>query len=340
LKRSGPRSSSVPTASRRSRSSSRRRRPLINTARPPTVKEDIIAILRANNIDDSTLENLDSILADHDDDDLELKQMVNETVLKVEGDLDAKFSEMSDRERELEAYDRMSKSLQTGLLGIRSAKKGIERLEDKVTQNGGKDDQLHRPRAVPSVKPPQEPSLVSDDAPVVISIPRLYRRKPKFKLTTLGIVTICAVVWYVIECTFCFLYAGPEYICTPSIPCDWSPNEPYFPYTMPFMLDEWATGGKGRAFALRAGEEIGDMLAEVSDWVTNTDFTQYDELYMNGWQRKRHRRRLLKHGLIPKWREPPGYTARFPEWQAAKAARELAEEFGEDETMSGDEIVR
>ncbi|KAI1133795.1 hypothetical protein F5Y10DRAFT_228571 [Nemania abortiva] len=341
LKRSGPRSSSVPTVSRRSRSSSRRRRPLINTAKPPTVREDIIAILRANNIDDSTLENLDSILADHEIDDLELKQMVNDSVLKVEGDLDVKFSEMSDRERELEAYDRMSKSLQTGLLGIRSAKKGIERLEDKVTHNGGKDDHVHHPRAESSAKPLQPPSSERDEAaPHIFSIPRLYRRNPKFRLTKLGIFTICAFVWYILECAFCVLYGGPEYICTPSIPCDWSPNEPYFPYTIPFMLDEWTTGGKGRALAWRAGEEIGDMFAEASDWVTNTDFTQYDERYMDVWQRKRHRRRLRKHGLIPKWKPPLGYTARFPEWQAAKAMREHTQELGEDETMSGDEIVR
>ncbi|KAI0458688.1 hypothetical protein F5B21DRAFT_459066 [Xylaria acuta] len=342
LKRSGPRSSSVPAASRRSRSSSRRRRPLINTARPPTVREDIIAILRSNNIDDSTLENLDSILADQEVDDRELKQMVNDTVLKVEDDLDVKFSDMSDRERELEAYDRMSKSLQTGLLGIRSAKKGIERLEDKVTHNGSKGDQT-RPKAVSSAQPLAQPPILPDEAaPVFISVPRLYSKNPKFRLTTLGIVTICATIWYALECTFCYLYAGPEYICTPTIPCDWSPNEPYFPYTMPFMLDEWATGGKGRAAALKVGEEIGDMLAEISDWVTNTDFTQFDERYMDVWQRKRHRRRLRKHALIPKWTEPLGYKARFPEWQAAKVAKELAQELGldEDETMGADEIVR
>ncbi|KAF2971059.1 hypothetical protein GQX73_g2501 [Xylaria multiplex] len=342
LKRSGQRSSSAPTASRRSRSSSRRRRPLINTAKPPTVREDILAILRANNIDDSTLENLDSILADHEVDDLELKEMVNDTALKIENDLDMKFSEMSDRERELEAYNRISKSLQTGLLGIRSAKKGIERLEDKVTHNSARDDQSDH-KVVSGSSPLQLPPLSSDGtAPVYISVPRLYRRKPKFKLTTFGVVTVCAIIWYVLESIFCFLYAGPEYICTPTIPCDWSPHEPYFPYTMPFMLDEWVTGGKGRIFALRAGEEVGDIMAEISDWVTNTDFTQYDELYMNVWQRKRHRRRLQKHGLIPKWTEPPGYKATYPGWQLSKAARELAEELGleEDETMSVDEIVR
>ncbi|KAJ2974886.1 hypothetical protein NUW58_g8514 [Xylaria curta] len=343
VKRTGQRSSSAPTAPHHLRSSSRRRRPLVNTAKPPTVREDIIAILRANNIDDSTLENLDSILADQEVDDQELKQMVNDTVLKVEDDLDVKFSDMSDRERELEAYDRMSKSLQTGLLGIRSAKKGIERLEDKVTHTSGQDDSAYPRRRSSPKSLAQPPPLLDEAAPVLISVPRLYCREPKFKLTTLGIITFWTIIWYALECTFCFLYAGPEYICTPSVPCDWSPHEPYFPYTMPFMLDEWTTGGKGRILALRVGEEVGDILAEISDWITNTDFTQFDERYMDVWQRKRHKRRLRKHGLIPKWTEPLGYKARFPEWQAAKTARELAQELGldeEDETMSADEVVR
>ncbi|KAI0548818.1 hypothetical protein F4679DRAFT_549584 [Xylaria curta] len=333
-KRSGIRSSSVPTASRRSRSSSRRRRPLINTAKPPTVREDIIAILRSNNIDDSTLENLGSILAD---------QEVDDTILKVEDGVDVKLSEMSDRERELEAYDRMSKSLQTGLLGIRSAKKGIERLEDKVSHKSGKDDQIH-PKAVSSAQPLAQPSKLPDEVTTVfIPVPRLYHTNPKFKLTRLGIATMWVIIWYAIECIFCYLYAGPEYICTPTIPCDWSPNEPYFPYTMPFMLDEWVTGGKGRSVALKVGEEVGDILAEISDWATNTDFTQSDERYMDVWQRKRHKRRLRKHALIPKWIEPLGYKARFPEWQAAMAAKEAAQKLRldeEDESMSADEIVR
>jgi hypothetical protein len=343
LKRSGPRSSSVPTASRRDRSSSRRRRPLVNTAKPPSVREDILGILRANDIDDSTLENLDSILADREVDDQDLKKMVNESILKVEDGLDMKFSDLTDRERELEVYDRMSKSLKTGLLGIRSAKKGIERLEDKVIHNDRKDEQPH-PKAVPSTKPvPQSFQLPDEPPPILLSVPRLYHRYPKFRLTRFGIFAICAIIWYTLESTFCFLYAGPEYACTPSVPCDWSPNEPYFPYTMPFMLDEWATGGKGRALAWRVGEEVGDVLADVSDWVTNTDFTQSDQRYMDIWQRKRHKRRLRKHGLIPKWMPPPGYKAQYPAWQAETAAREVSQDLDldeEDETMSADEIVR
>ncbi|KAI1813191.1 hypothetical protein GGS20DRAFT_554464 [Poronia punctata] len=340
LRRSSIRSNSLPTGPRRPRSSSRRRRRLINTAKPPSVRDDILAILRANDIDDSTLENLDSILGDRGVDDGDLKKMVEDSVHKVEDDLDMKLSDITDRERELEAYDRMSKTLKTGLLGIRSAKKGIERLEDKVIHRDRKDDEPTSKAGTNKGKEQGSPAPSTKTDSIPLSIPKLYRTHPKFKLTPLGIITVLGLIWYAVESTFCFLYAGPEYICTPSVPCEWSPNEPYFPYTMPFMLDEWATGGKGRALAWRAGEEIGDMAAEVSDWVTKTDFTQSDPLYMTVWQRKRHFRRLHKHGLIPKWTPPDGYIPRYQEWQEARAS---AEEFGFDEeaeTMWEDEVLR
>ncbi|KAI1417049.1 hypothetical protein F5Y13DRAFT_204412 [Hypoxylon sp. FL1857] len=338
-----PRSSSVPTASRRARSTSRHRRPLrplINTAKPPSVKDDIRAILQLNNIDDSTLEDFDTILADQEINDEELQQMVNDTMDKIDDDFD--FPGLSERDRELEVFDRMSKSLQTGLLGIRSAKKGIERLEDKVMHTEHKADQAHTDlNASSSKSETHTPTNPNESAPVLLAIPTLYRKSPKFRPTKLGVLALALFVWYILESIFCILYTT-EYDCTPQLPCVWSPNEPYFPYAMPFMLDEWTTGGKGRALTWKIGEEIGDVVADVSDWVMNRDLTQYDEKYMNVWQRKRHRRRLRKRGLIPKWVPPPDYKPRFAEWNSARLAREAAEENGyegEDETMSADEMI-
>ncbi|KAI0111708.1 hypothetical protein F4814DRAFT_363875 [Daldinia grandis] len=341
-KASIPRSSSVPATSRRARSASRRRRPrrpLINTAKPPSVKDDIRAILRMNQIDDSTLEDFDTILADQEIDDAELEKMVNDTMNKIDNDLES--PELSERDRELQVYDRMSKSLKTGLLGIRSAKKGIERLEDKVMHTEHKKGSA---QTVPTAPIPKSETTTSvpNAAAVVLPIPALYRKSPRFRLTKLGVFTLVMLIWYVFESVFCFLYT-PHYDCTPELPCDWSPNEPYFPYAMPFMLDEWATGGKGRALTWKVGEEVGDAVADVSDWITKTDFTQFDEKFMNVWERKRHRRRLRKHGLIPEWVAPPDYQPRYAEWNAARLAREAAEEDGyevEDETMSADERIR
>ncbi|KAI2620656.1 hypothetical protein GGS26DRAFT_303885 [Hypomontagnella submonticulosa] len=337
-----PRSSSVPTASRRTRSTSRRRRPLrplINTAKPPSVKDDIRAILRMNEIDDSTLDDFDSILADQEIDDEELQQMVNDTMNQVDNDLETPG--LSDRDLELQIYDRMSKSLRSGLLGIRSAKKGIERLEDKVTHAEHKADQVPTDLndTGPKVEETHAPIKAIDSASTIISIPTLYRKSPKPRLTKFGLLALAAFIWYVLESTFCFLYT-PQYDCTPALPCVWSPNEPYFPYAMPFMLDEWATGGKGRALAWRMNEEIGDVFADVSNWITKTDLTQLDERFMDVWERKRHRRRLEKRGLIPKWVAPSDYRPRFAGWNTARLAMEEDGYEAEDETMGADEIVR
>ncbi|KAI1209355.1 uncharacterized protein F4807DRAFT_426440 [Annulohypoxylon truncatum] len=339
-----PRSSSVPTASRRARSVSRRRqplRPIINTAKPPTVKDDIRAILRMNQIDDSTLEDFDSILANQDIDDEELQQMMDDTIDKI--DKDPQLPDLSERDCELQIYDRMSKSLRTGLLGIQSAKKGIERLEDRVMHTELKAEQTHTDQNTSQEKSKIHiPVSSSSSAPVMLTLPALYRRDPKLRPTKFGMLAIAMLIWYTLESIFCVLYV-PQYNCTPEIPCDWSPNEPYFPYAMPFMLDEWATGGKGRALTWKVGEEIGDIYAEVSDWVTKRDFTQLDEKFMNVWERKRHRRRLRKRGLVPKWVAPPDYKPRFPQWNAARLAMEATEEGdydAEDETMEADERLR
>ncbi|RYP13564.1 hypothetical protein DL765_006829 [Monosporascus sp. GIB2] len=330
------RSSSVPTAPRSKSACRRRLRPLINTAKPASAKEDLRAILRSHEIDDSTLEDFDERLARHEIDHEELERMVEESTLKVEDDPNP--PELADSEREVEPYTRMSKSLKSLLTDIRSAKQGIERLEDRVAHSEHKVPKASAGLEAPKSQPP--PCLES--GAILISMPRLWRRDPKFKLTPLGILSIFLAIWWPLELLFSHQYAV-EYACTPTVPCDWSPNEPYYPYTMPFMLDEWATGGKVREWVFWIGEELGDLAAEASDWITNTDFTQYDERYMDVWERKRHRRRLRKHGLIQKWVQPPGYKSMYAEWEAVRRAREEAEELGygtEDESMSADESVR
>ncbi|KAI1460405.1 hypothetical protein F4805DRAFT_392232 [Annulohypoxylon moriforme] len=340
-RKSVSRSSSAPTGSRRTRSASRRRqplRPIINTAKPPTVKDDIRAILRMNQIDDSTLEDFDSILANQDIDDEELQQMVDDTIDKIDQDLE--LPDLSERDRELQIYDRMSKSLRTGLLGIQSAKKGIERLEDRVMHTEIKAEQAHTDRSTSKSKSEMHiPARPSSSAPVMLALPALYRRSPKLRPTKLGVLALAMFIWYILESIFCALYV-PQYNCTPELPCDWSPNEPYFPYAMPFMLDEWTTGGKGRALTWKVGEEVGDVFADVSDWVMKRDLTKFDEKFMNVWERKRHRRRLRKRGLVPKWVAPPDYKPKFPQWNAARLAMEASEEGEydpEDETMGADE---
>ncbi|KAI1761558.1 hypothetical protein GGR53DRAFT_23210 [Hypoxylon sp. FL1150] len=340
-KTAASRSYSAPTPSRRPKSALKRRRilrPPINTAKPPSVKDDIRAILRMNQIDDSTLDEFDSIIEDHQIDGEELEQMVNDTIHGVDDDFGPLG--LSEQDRQLQVYDRMSKSLKTGLLSIRSAKKGIKRLEDEIAHTDNKANRAHTHLNSSDIK--LEEHVVpnpSEAAPPIVLIPALYQRYPKFKLTKFGLLALVASVWYIIESIFCFLYVY-DYNCTPMVPCQWSPHEPYFPYAMPFMLDEWTTGGKGRELTWKIGEEIGDMLAEASDWVTGTDFTQFDPMYMNVWERKRHLRRLQKHGLGRKWVPPPGYKPQHAAWHSAQEATEEDGYEDEDESMGADERVK
>ncbi|KAK8055306.1 hypothetical protein PG993_000533 [Apiospora rasikravindrae] len=290
-----------------SRSTSRRRRPLINTAKIPTPSEDLRAILRHNQIDDSTLDDaeFDRLLAGSNLDHDALEKVVSETIQAVDEASGAANSAEREEELERQRIDRMSKSLKTGLLSIRSAKQGIERLEGKVAQS---EHQIPPDLAADLGKPGswKFPSVQPQhgDSGIRLPIPRLYRRKPRFAFTPFGLLSFVLLTWYTLESAFCYLYVS-DYECLPSYPCDWSPHEPYFPYAMPFMLDEWTTGGKGRELAWRVGEEVGDLAAEVTDWISGDDFTMRDTMYMDAWERKRHWRRLRKKGLVKKWVEPP-----------------------------------
>lgn len=329
-----------PSAASARRSKHRqRKRPLLNTANIPTVKEDLRAILQQHRIDDSTLDDFDGLLDDQDIDADELEKLVGDTVLKIEEEL--KVPGLTDHERELQAYDRMSKSLQTGLLGIRSAKHGIERLEDKVSHSEQKgtvhqaDLGLRGSTSSVSISPSSQLGHG-----VYVAWPILFHRQPRFRLTPLGMFAFLFAMWYTIESIFCSLYVE-QYECPRGMVCDWSPNEPYFPYAAPFMIDEWTTGGKGRALAWRVGDEVGDVVAELSDWVTGHDFRKDEVMYMNIWERKRHRRRLYKRGLYWKWTEPVQFRNKFQAWRNAWTERQRAIEEGEaiwgDESMGGDQ---
>lgn len=323
----------VEDAGRRSRPKILRRHgPLSNTAKIPSVKEDLCTILRQHRIDDSTLDNFDEFL-DNDFEHEELEKMVTDTVTKLEKEFDSLG--LDDREREQQTWDRMSKSLKTGLLNIRSAKQGIERLEDKVAHS---EHKASTPKPVtdsgPSVSSTY-PLTVSDNG-ICITLPPLYRHQPHFRLTPFGILTFLLATWYIIESAFCFLYVMPSDACAPYL-CDWSPHEPYFPYAAPFMIDEWTTGGQGRDWAWWLGDEIGDVWADMSDWVTGHDFTKDNQLYMDAWQRKRQKRRLRKKGLNWKWVEPPGMKEQVQKWKEEAAARERMEKLMEEGRDEGDE---
>ncbi|EPE09238.1 hypothetical protein F503_07014 [Ophiostoma piceae UAMH 11346] len=389
----------------RSRSTSRPRAPLINSAKPASARDDLLAIQRDQRIDDSTLDDFDTILAKHNpDDDTDASGATDATAKANGGTSD------SDRLR------RMSQSINTYIMDVQTAKKGIERLEDRVSHpekataeimataiSGSMEDfdkeitaALNRHEAerqsllanikkeemdvsdVDSIPPApvvtkrkthqrQSSSVasvtkaateaqdtadtkeakeakaipvptitvtapaVNANVPVVsylqIPLPKLYRSdardssSSKKRLTFFGILVLLFAVWFAIETTACALYCRPE-TCQSGQACRWSPDDPSFGHAVPVKVDQWLTGGKGRTLVAWAGEEVGDLLADAYDAATGTDIQQIDPTYFSFEEKRRHRRRLQKRGLVQPWTPSPETRSKIDAWRRAREARE------------------
>jgi hypothetical protein len=256
-----------------------------------------------------------------------------------------------DREKELEAYDRMSRSLETGLLGIRSAKQGIERLEGKVAHVDNTEHPQHTAHsnnlkgkspscpACRGSKPPADPGVTY----VHLPLPRLWYRQPRFRFTLLGLSLFLLSLWYIAESWMCFRYCKPEY-CYPGKPCDWSADDPVWGYAIPVKLDQWVTGGQGRSLVRRARPDAADWLADMWDAATGTDITTVDTSRYSWEQRRQHRRRLAKKGLRKPFVERQEDKAMFSGWRSvreaserAQTAQEMGYQVDEDESIAGDE---
>jgi len=299
-------------------------------------------------MDDSTLDGLGELLASHN-----IKPSEVEKVLKVEppqADEKATTKDIRERERELEAYDRMSKALKTGLLGIQTAKKGIERLEDQVSHSDSAprdSPKAHISHTSCSVCAAHQPTTTTA-AYIHVPVPRLYTREPRFRWTTLGLVLLLLSLWLTAESTMCSLYCKPD-ICEAGQDCSWTPDDPFFGYAIPVKIDQWITGGRGRSLVRSLGEEVDDLLADAWDFITGRDIATIDTRFLNHDQKRQHRRRLMKKGLIKPWKSPPEQQTKLDAWRAtreardrARDAREMGYDIGDglgDESMAADEKV-
>ncbi|KAM7211439.1 hypothetical protein V8F06_013170 [Rhypophila decipiens] len=328
-KRQASRSASA-SAHRRTRSLPRQRSSLINSARPPTVKDDLLEIQRANHVEDSTLDDFADLLDAH------------------ERDHGLKVEEGSDDDL-LGTFDRMNKSLQTGLLGIQTAKRGIERLENEVSHVDSKRLSHNHDLNVSLVCPVCQGHATEGKGTLTylhLPVPRLWDRRKGFKFTWFGLMLFLLSLWYIAESTMCFYFCKPQY-CYPGKPCDWSMDDPHWGYAIPVKLDQWSSGGKGRAFVDRLRPEVSDWIADMLDVATGTDITRVDTSHYNWEQKRQHRRRLAKKGLVASSAESPEDAAKFAAWRAARLAKERAEsakEMGYDvnddeESMDADERI-
>ncbi|KAH7127536.1 hypothetical protein EDB81DRAFT_663047 [Dactylonectria macrodidyma] len=351
---------------RRARSLPRRRGPLRNTAKPPTVKDDLMQLQRSHQIEDSTLDDLEEILlgrkaptprmealinnledqASQDDDfdfDLELDTRLNTKSNKINP------QDPDHSDGDLATFTRMSKSLQTGLMGIRTAKKGIERLEDQVlheTKSAEKSDTHPQDHDhCTSCTTPVGPGTVSY-VPLSLPVPSLYRRKPSFRFTFLGIMVLLFSLWYAAESAMCAAYCRPT--SCGKTPCVWSFDDPTFGTALPVKLDQWTTGGQGRVLMDMLMEEMGDWSADLLDAYHGREMTDIDVDALSFEQKRQLRRRMHKKGLLKPRTEDPEQQAKWDAWRQARKAKERAREVremgydvedDEDEAIGGDKRV-
>ena len=360
-----PSAITISTAARRPRSQSlpRPRPPLKNTAKLPSVKDDLLELQQMYNIDDTTLDNLEEVISgrkpasprieallqdlpavstDDDSFDLELDHMKEQSELDNLRPIKTEPKATSGKEagpvdEDLAAYLRMSKTLRTGLLGIRSAKQGIERLEDNLAHSQHPPPKTKMDTETPAhththqhdekfsacAAPPNQGVV----AYVHLPIPRLYSLQPRFRLTIFGFLTLALCLWYSLETAMCKLYCAPE-TCT-STPCVWSYDDPTFGTALPVKLDQWTTGGVGRTLFNEALEEAEDWVADMLDMAYGREITDIDVERLSFEGKRAHRRRLRKKGLDKRGRQAeqeatPEVRARWNAWHQERLAREKA----------------
>ncbi|ROW16154.1 hypothetical protein VPNG_01804 [Cytospora leucostoma] len=296
---------------RRSKSLPRRRLPLKNTARPPTVKEDLKQIHMLNNIEDSTLDDFTDLIVSSSNPE-ELKRILRSGVTESEEMDDLTFEE------QLKRFDQLGRSLNSGLAGIRQAKQGIERLENRVSNaersatlvksegsqkhaTGHHTHHTRDPGCAHCVGSQQKGVTAYSHIPV----PRLFNTQPRFKPTLLGYLLLLLSSWYFLENAF-YERWGRQYVCYRGSPCHYDVDDPDYGYVVPVKLDEWLTGGMIRPHAAHWLEEISDYYADVQDWWSGTDIRDVDWRAIRDpdWRRN-HFRRMDKKNLWPEWKPTP-----------------------------------
>jgi hypothetical protein len=330
---------------RRARSLPRGRRPLINSAKPPSVYDDLLDLRKRHQIDDSTVDDFDEFFSLQPGFTSGIESMLNSNPSLVEDDspiLTETRPKMESEKEELERYDRMNKSLKTGLLGIRTAKQGIERLEGKVAHTDSLSTQgtdVEHPTPLIGTRPAATTTYVQ------VPVPQLYRRNPTFRFTFFGVIVLLGSLWYCAESTMCSLYCRP--VACSSTPCVWSVDDPTWGSALPIKLDQWATGGLGRQLTIQFSQEVQDLIADFREYLAGTNVTGIDVNLLDFDQKRQHRRRLRKKGLAKKHAVPQEHKSKWDAWRITRAANErirdameMGYDMGDgDESMAADQKV-
>lgn len=176
----------------------------------------------------------------------------------------------------------------------------------------------------PAETPLTVPTTTASPSHIQVPLPRLYRSSSSSgtkQFTLLGVLVLLLSMWFAAESTACAFFCRPE-ACQSGQACQWSPDDPSFGAALPVKLDQWLTGGQGRVLATWASDEIGDLVADAWDVATGTDIREVDSTYYTFEEKRRHRRRLQKKGLVQPWTAPAEARPKLEAWRRAREARE------------------
>ncbi|KAF3346642.1 hypothetical protein VD0002_g6427 [Verticillium dahliae] len=369
--------STTSTIRQRARSLPKNRRPLINSVKPPTVKDDLRDIQRTYSLEDSTLDDFEELF--------KLGRLDNAPSPEIESilnELSSQREELANKpvineadHSELERYDRITKSLKNGLQNIHAAKQGIERLEDNLAHTDVLDTKKEEPEvdikpsalALPDFKEERsgdKPSdklstkVVhshkhldhSDTCPDCLShpIPRAtvsYVHLPlprlyqtnPFRLSLLGLLVTLFSVWYAAETATCARYCRPEFCST--TPCIYDVNDPTWGTAIPVKLDAALTNGRGRQLYAHLAEEVSDAYLDAWDWINGVDIRHVKMTSLDAYARIQHRRRLHKRGLLKASVVSPQLEAKFSMWHQTRLALEREREMSEAGYVEEEEMV-
>ncbi|KAJ6785613.1 hypothetical protein PWT90_00486 [Aphanocladium album] len=324
-----------------------RRRPLTNSAKLPSVRDDLRELQRIHNIDDNTLDNLEEILLGK-----KTSEKLDEVLREIPAAADAVKEMKSEKKKlldtdrlddELAAYEALSASVDRDL-GVLKTKPKTEPSKQKPTEKHQPEKQPVEEKHHHTHKDEHCPLCVAKPATHTVAylhlpLPRLFYRSPQLRFTLLGLLLCVLSLWYAAETTMCSLYCRPQ-TCSGPEPCVWSFDDPTsFGTALPIKLDQWTTGGYGRIAFDALKEDVGDWAADVLDSVRGVRLEDVDAEGMTFAQRRRHRRRMAKKGL--KKSMSPEQKAKVDAWRRERLANERDRQRGyaAEESVGGDERV-
>ncbi|CEJ92751.1 hypothetical protein VHEMI08382 [[Torrubiella] hemipterigena] len=403
-----PREPSTSASRSRSRSASKSRPPVRNTAKLPTARQDLLDLQKSYDMDDTTIDDLEKMLA---------KTKSDADILALIQDLPATEDELDDivrvegvdikRESSVEeAFTKMNKNMKAALPDVKKDLEAVKQtvraeqeaqkrmleqearekqaLEKLALQKAARQKQQQPVTPVEELPPPvDEKPIIKEQTPkqpqhtstaahqhqhhkqsspeqecplcitspkpgsiiayIHFPIPRFYHRDPTFRLTLLGLFVTLLSMWYAAETTTCAKFCRPA-TCTTQSPCVWAYDDPTFGYAIPVKVDQWLTGGYGRAVTTHLVEETRDWLADLYDAATGRSINDADMVGMSFEAKRRYRRRLAKKGLLRSAKEPVGETrAKWDSWKRERTVSEEAKDRGgryyDDEAIGDDEQV-